>query len=174
MSFDPFAAGSELPPEYSPAPMQPVASSDARSRVLAPAIGLIVVGILNLFLAAVPGFYGLAITKVPEAQLEAQMEKDHPKELADAKAQGWSVRQLIDMVIYGSYSLAAVDFLASFVVILGGVRLLSLKNYGLALMAAILAALPGVSCSGCCGLGNIVGLWAIVVLLAPDVRSAFQ
>lgn len=174
MSFDPFAPGSDLPPDYGPAPMQSAGASEARSRVLPPAIGLIVVGVLNFFLAAGPGMYGFAASKIPADQLEAEMERQNPKALADAKAQGWSIEDIRNILVYGSFSLAGLDFLASFLVILGGLRMLSLKNYGLAILASIVAALPGVSCSGCCGLGIIVGIWAIVVLLNPDVRASFQ
>jgi hypothetical protein len=174
MSFDPFAPGSDLPPEYGPAPMQPASSSDARSRVLAPAVGLIVVGVLNLFLAGGPAFYGFGVSKVPPAQLEEELRKQRPKALEDAEAQGWSVSDMRNLLVYGSFSLAGLDFLASFLVIFGGIRMLSLKNYGLAILAAILAALPGVSCSGCCGVGAIVGIWALVVLLNAEVRAAFQ
>lgn len=173
MSYDPFAPGSELPPEHGPAPMQPAPASDARSRVLAPAIALIVVGVLNLFLAAAPGIYGFGVSQLSEAQLEAEVRKQNPKALDDAKAQGWSIGDIRKLLVYGSFSVAGLDFLASFIVLLGGIRMLSLKNYGLAVFAAILAALPVVSCSGCCGLGVIIGIWAIVVLINPEVRGSF-
>ena len=58
--------------------------------------------------------------------------------------------------------------------LVGGIRMLSLKNYGLAIVASILAAIPGFSCSGCCGFGAIIGIWALVVLINADVREAFQ
>jgi hypothetical protein len=59
-------------------------------------------------------------------------------------------------------------------VILGGVRMLSLKSYGLAFLASVTAAVPCVSLIACCGVGEIVGIWALVVLLQPDVRAAFR
>ena len=33
---------------------------------------------------------------------------------------------------------------------------------------------PCVSCAGCCGVGEVIGLWALIVLLSADVRSAFR
>ncbi len=173
MSYDPFAAGSDLPPESVPT-VQPGDSNQNRKRVQAPAIGLIVVGVLNLFLAAGPAFYGIGASKVPPEQLEKAMKEQNPKALEEAEAQGWNVTQIRNMLVYGSFAFAAADFFASFLVILGGIRMLSLKNYVLAIVASILAAVPGFSCSGCCGLGAIVGIWALIVLIHSDVRAAFQ
>jgi hypothetical protein len=173
MSYDPYAAGSDLPPESGPT-ARPGEVNQARQRVQAPAIALIVIGVLNLFLAAGPAFYGIGASSLSADQLEEAMKAQNPKALEDAKAQGWSMTQIRTMLVYGAFAWAGADFLASFLVLLGGIRMLSLKNYGLAIVASILAALPGCSCSGCCGLGAIAGIWALIVLINADVRAAFQ
>jgi hypothetical protein len=173
MSYDPYAAGSEPPPEYGPA-AQPGASNQARQRVQAPAIALIVIGVLNLLLGAGAAFYGIGLASLQPAQLEEAMRAQNPKALEDLKAQGWTITQIRNMLVYSSLSLAGADFFASFLVILGSIRMLSLKNYGLAIIAAILATIPGFSCSGCCGVGAIIGIWALIVLINSDVREAFQ
>ncbi|HTU90649.1 MAG TPA: hypothetical protein VMF69_11290 [Gemmataceae bacterium] len=165
MSYDPYASGSDLPPTEMP---------DVRNRLLAPAIFMIVVCVLNLFLAIGLGFYGFSASQLTPAQLEEQMQAQNPKALADMKEQGWTVVQIQKMLVIGSYTWAVVDFLASLLVFLGAIRMLSLKNYTLAVFAAVLAALPIVSCSGCCGLGEIAGVWALIVLLNAEVRAAFQ
>lgn len=167
MSYDPYAYGADVPPP-------PADSSAARSRVTPAAIFLIIVGVLNLFMAAGPAFYGVGASKVTPEELERQMQLSNPQALADAKAQGWTIADIRNWLIYGSFSWAGVDFLASFLVILGGIRMLYLKNYGLAVLASIVAALPIVSCSGCCGLGTIAGVWSIIVLVNADVRATFQ
>jgi hypothetical protein len=174
MSFDPFASGDQPPSEYVTNAPPPGNSTFARQRAQAPGIGLIVIGVLNLLLALVPSFYGLSASKMPLAQLEQDLRNQNPKGLDDLKAAGWTVADIRNLIVNVSYSLAGADFLACFLVILGGVRMLSLKNYGLSVLAAIVAALPGLSCSGCCGVGAIVGIWALVVLLNPDVRAAFH
>lgn len=168
MSYDPYAYGSEEPQPLS------TQTSEARAKVLAPAVFLIVVGVLNLFMAAGPAFYGVGVSSISPEQLEQEMEKSNPKALADAKSQGWTMAGIRNMLLYGSFAWAAVDFLASFLVIIGGIRMLALKNYGLALFSSILAAIPIVSCGGCCGLGEIAGIWALVVLVNADVRAAFR
>lgn len=172
MSFDPFAPGSELPPDDVPAfpARDPLL---ARKRVQAPAIALIVVGVLNLFLAAIPALQTIQATSMSPAEFENAIEKQNPQAREQMKQLGWTPQGTLRGFIWGFGIWAIVDFLASFVVFLGGIRMLSLKNHGLAIFAAILAAVPFLSCSGCCGLGTIVGIWAIVVLIHTEVRASF-
>ena len=56
-------------------------------------------------------------------------------------------------------------------VIFGALKMRSLQGHGLALGAAIVSLIP---CTGCCCLGMPVGVWALVVLLKPEVKSQFQ
>ncbi len=56
-------------------------------------------------------------------------------------------------------------------VIFGALKMRNLQGHGLALGAAIVSILP---CSGCCCIGMPVGVWALVVLLKPEVKSQFQ
>jgi len=53
-------------------------------------------------------------------------------------------------------------------------RLLSFKSYGLAIFASVLAVIPSVSPMDCCGVGEGVGIWSLIVLMSADVRSAFR
>jgi hypothetical protein len=170
MSYDPYADGTEMPPASAE-------QSDARKRVQVPAILLIVVGVLNLFMAAWPAFQAFQMTHIPPEEVEEQMKKQNPQQweqLQQMKKQGYSVETILRYAGISFVIWAVVDFLASFLVILGGVRMLALKNYGLAVLASVTAALPIISCTGCCGLGEIAGLWALVVLLSTDVRVAFR
>jgi hypothetical protein len=57
------------------------------------------------------------------------------------------------------------------VVLTGAIRMRQLKNYPLAVTAAILAMLP---CNGCCIVGLPIGIWALVVLCDRSVRAAFR
>lgn len=58
--------------------------------------------------------------------------------------------------------------------ILGGIRMRQLRTYGLAMTGSIVAAVPCLSCMGCCGVGEVIGIWAIVVLLNEEVKAAFH
>ncbi len=55
------------------------------------------------------------------------------------------------------------------IVIAGGVAMLQGRLWGLALTAAILTMLP---CVGpCCGIFLPVGVWALIVLMKPEVKE---
>lgn len=57
------------------------------------------------------------------------------------------------------------------VVIFGAMKMKELENYPLAMASAVLALLP---CSFCCLLGTPIGIWALVVLLNEEVKTAFR
>ena len=61
--------------------------------------------------------------------------------------------------------------LASAIAIWSGYNMLKLRNYWLALAGSV-ALMPG-SCM-CCLLGLPSGIWSIVVLVNPEVKSAFR
>jgi hypothetical protein len=55
----------------------------------------------------------------------------------------------------------------------GALQMRNLKNYGLSMAAAILVMLPcGSYC--CCCIGIPIGIWALVTLNKPEVKSAFS
>ncbi len=58
------------------------------------------------------------------------------------------------------------------VILLGALKMQKLESYGFSMAAAILAALPCIS--PCCLLGLPIGIWALVVLNKPEVKSAFH
>ena len=43
----------------------------------------------------------------------------------------------------------------------------------LAVMGSLVTMVPCVSPCACCLLGEVVGLWSIIVLISPPVRAAF-
>src|SRR5205807_657149 len=99
------------------------------------------------------------------------MKKEFPQLFAqqnisaeDAKSQGAAV-------MFGS---GGVGLVASLIIILGGLRMRALRSYGLAVTGSVLALLPCVTCTGCCGLGQGIGIWALVVLLKPEVKALFR
>lgn len=58
--------------------------------------------------------------------------------------------------------------------IYGGLQMRALKNWGVALAAAILVMTPCSSYCCCCPFGLGVGIWALVMLTKPEVKSAFS
>jgi hypothetical protein len=67
---------------------------------------------------------------------------------------------------------SVVWMLLGALIIFGGVKMKSLKSYGLSMAAAVLAALPCTS-YWCCLIGLPVGIWAIVVLMDQQVKASF-
>ncbi|HEY3762015.1 MAG TPA: GYF domain-containing protein [Verrucomicrobiae bacterium] len=57
--------------------------------------------------------------------------------------------------------------------LIGAIKMNSLRSYELAVTAAILAMIPCVT-SCCCILGLPFGIWALVVLMKPEVKSHFN
>ena len=56
----------------------------------------------------------------------------------------------------------------------GGMKMRELKNYGLAITASILAMTPCGVGFFCCIPGLPIGIWALVILLKPEVKETFQ
>jgi len=68
--------------------------------------------------------------------------------------------------------LSIIGFFTSFVIIMAGSRLRSLRSPGLIYAGAILAALPCCS-SWCCCVGLPIGVWVIVTMQDEQVKAAF-
>ena len=65
---------------------------------------------------------------------------------------------------------AILGILTSAFVIFGALKMRSAQSFGLAMAAAIVAMLP---CSCTCCIGIPVGIWALVVMNKPEVKSSF-
>jgi hypothetical protein len=78
------------------------------------------------------------------------------------------------LFLYLSLIGGPLSLLAGLVSVLGGVCMRKLRGYRLALVGAAVAVVPGLSWMACVGLGEIVGLWAVVVLRHKEVRASFQ
>jgi len=121
----------------------------AASQVSGPAIALIVIGSLSLL----GGLLSLARLTV--------FGFGFPGNAAPAAMVG-GVGLLIT---FASLALSVL-------IIIGGIKMKNLQNYGLAMAASIVAMTP---CIGaCCILGLPFGIWAVVVLSNESVRSAFR
>jgi hypothetical protein len=60
----------------------------------------------------------------------------------------------------------------SVLVLVGGMKMKKLENYGLVMAASIVAVIP--CFSPCCLLGLPIGIWALVALNDPYVKSSFK
>ena len=65
-----------------------------------------------------------------------------------------------------------LSFVGGAFIVAGSLQMMKQRSYGLAVTAAILAMVPPLS--PCCCLGLPIGIWALVVLLNPEVRREFS
>jgi hypothetical protein len=129
---------------------------DPRKQVKTPAIGLIAVSAFAL-IVGVLGLLGdafLLLTGLAERLDAAE------------GGTGSAYETIVHRSIWGIALLIAAAF-----VLYGSIRMLSLKSYGVAKAAAIVAMIPLLG--PCCLLGIPFGIWAFVVLRRPEVQSAF-
>ena len=151
-------------------------TSAAESKIKPPAICLIVVAVLSLLFGAYSLFNNaMALVNPPsQAEIEAELERGIAEEGLDAQqaelARSWvGTATSVGPVMGTIWALALT--LASIVIIWGGVKMLQLRSYGLAMTASVLALIPCIS--PCCVLGIPFGIWALVVLRNNDVKAAF-
>jgi hypothetical protein len=125
---------------------------EARSRVNAPGIGLIVTGVLCILF----GFVRLAQLAI----------------LLNAMPGGGGGNDEMLMIQgFTEGGMALLNFIFGALIIRGAIKMRKLESYGLALTACILSIIP---CSGCCILGLIFGIWGLIVLNDQDVKGSFM
>jgi len=129
----------------------------ARQKVAGPAIGLMITGGLGL----ATNLLSLVIHLLRSAP------QPTPPGLPPQFA------QIIEMmngpmgVVLAVFGLAVSGF-----ILFAGLQMQKLHGRGLAMAAAIVAIVP--CFSPCCLLGIPIGIWALVVLMKPEVRSQFD
>jgi len=64
----------------------------------------------------------------------------------------------------------SLSLIAHIIILIGAIKMKSLRSYGLAMTASILSIL--FQC-GCCCLGLGAGIWALVILSKPEVKAMF-
>lgn len=165
----PLPIGSAGQPSTAPIPWQPgMASPGGRPGfVLAPGIALLVVGFLGLLLNS---FRLLNLVLAGQRGMEAQIQQSQAifQQLMPGAENPFAQLQPQSLFLM-SLAIAGLFFLADVLVILGGLQMVRGRKYGLALTGSIVAM---INCA-CCFLGFPFGLWALIVLLRPDVRNLF-
>jgi len=143
-----------------PAPMSASAPTGSRataqSAVKGPAIALIITSALAIGLYLIRG---LKLLIVGGALAQGNMPANIPP----------VVRSLLQGPIAGLVCLVIVAINAF--VLFGAIKMSRLQNHTLAFIACIVAMLP---CGFCCVLGLPFGIWGLVVLNKPEVKSQFQ
>ena len=132
-------------------------------KVKAPAIGLIVCG-------AIDAAYGLLnmVANLTGGTANAEIPPDAPPFVRQFMEQMNNTGPVMGAIV--SLVMIAVGGL----IIFGGIQMLKQRTYGLAMTASILTMLPCITCLGCCGVGEGIGIWALIVLMRDDVKRSFR
>jgi hypothetical protein len=123
-------------------------------QVSGPAIGLMVVAILGVIVQIASIIFNLVgASFLASSQL--------PKE-------AWT------NMFYGPIGVVSsiVSILMGGLILFGALKMKKLESYGLAMAASIIAMVP--CFSPCCLIGLPIGIWAVVVLSKPEVKSVFH
>ena len=159
-SFPEFATTPQPAPGGVPLSSSPYPTVDAQSLVSGPATGLMVVGILCV-LAAIIGAVGNVIgmgaanTANPPPNLPPQLNQ-----YMQAMSGGVGLAMnFLGLALGGFFIFAST-------------KMRKLESYGLVMTATILSMLP--CTSACCCVGLPVGIWILIVMNKPEVKSAFH
>ncbi len=156
-------------------------TSSAAQKTNVPGILLIVLGALNVIGALYfvgDGVWNLAATKGGEEEHKRNLEQSlktapvtaEERKQIEESSSTWGKAGGVPLIISGVLALIAAPL-----TILAGLRMRSLRSYGLCMTGSILAAIPCISPSACpCIFGIGLGIWALVVLLNADVKASFQ
>lgn len=138
----------------------------ALQRVKAPAVALMVTAILNILLG-VWSVVEMTISPPNLQQLESGLQQlNNPQ-----------FEQFIHKLMYLSYGPLGIastilGLALSVLILIGASKMRSLRSYEFSMTAAILAMIPCLT--PCCFLGLPFGIWAVVALRGPGVKSQFH
>ena len=132
-----------------------IVASDASRQISGPATGLLVTGIIGAF------FAGLTLIASIVGMSFAPFIRD---EIPDRYAEFWE----------GSVGAASsiVEIVVAAFIIFAALKMRELRQWELCLAASIVAMIPCIS--PCCIIGLPIGIWALVVLLRPEIKEAFH
>ena len=138
----------------------------ALRKVKVPAIGLIIASSISI-VEAIWDLIQLPTAAAKMQQYES-MFQDNP--------QAAQFMQKIGSLTTGpfGYVQAILQILIAILILVGAIKMKSLRSYEFAFAAAILSVIPCIN--PCCGwiLSLIFGIWAMVVLARPEVKSKFS
>lgn len=143
------------PPPDSPQPPRGSPSPNAAQAVAAPAMGLLVTGVIGGFFA-----FLVLLGHLLGFSLGTMMAHSAEEQFAHWMRGGVAITS------------SAVGLLAAGFLIYASLEMRKLSQWGLAVAASVVAMLPCVS--PCCLIGLPVGIWCLVVLTKPEIKTAFR
>jgi len=163
-------------PSATPPPL--VAGGNGRAaalrRVKAPAIALVVSASLDILLAT----WGLLetvffSTSAQQSNSEMQQLNNALRQLDNPQIQEF-VQKLMSILHNRPIGIVSDLFglAMSVLILMGALKMKSLRSYEFSITAAILSMVPCVT--PCCFIGLPFGIWALIILRTPEVKSHFH
>ncbi len=131
---------------------------DASAQVSGPSIGLLVTGIIGgIFsvLGLLMSFLGTSLSSMMADRIDEFDER------------------YVDL-FEGAAGMASsfIGIVVAAFIIYAALKMKELSQYGLCMAASILAMIPCIS--PCCVIGLPIGIWCLIVLSRPEIKTAFH
>ena len=140
----------------------------AKSKLMIPAIALIVLGSLSvLYSIGTSLMSGQYKASNRDTLRKLELNKDLPPEMKKWFKTGIQTNEQYMPVVNGFVAICGA------VIAIGGYQMLTLSARWFCYIAAIVSVLPITITNCCCCAGAIFGIWAIIVMNLPDVRAGF-
>jgi len=131
---------------------------DPAAQVSGPSIGLLVTGIIGGVFSVIGlfmSFFGTSLSSLMADRFD-QFEEQYANLFEGAAG------------IASSF----IGILVAALIIYAALKMKELSQYGLCMAASILAMIPCIS--PCCIIGLPIGIWCLIVLTKPEVKTAFH
>lgn len=159
-SFPEFAGSlASAPKPFATPTIDDAVRARAANSLLGPFIALLITGIAGILTAAA---YWRIIQVIRSGY-------DFSKSVALTAEQ---ISQLKDMAQNPPWIVLGVMLAGSIFILFGAFQIKSMRNYPVCIAACIVAIVP--VANFCCWLGLFSGIWALVVLLQPNVKACFK
>jgi hypothetical protein len=141
--------------------MPGISESAVDSKLNAPAIGILVTGLLGACLS----LYGI---------IDELFGSKNKVEIPTGLSPGMEriLKSLVELLEAFSVHLNLLALILGVFTLMAGVRMRQRRSYGLVIVGIIFGMLPCLS--PCCCTGLPFGIWALVVLSNPEVRNSFR
>jgi hypothetical protein len=150
-----------------------VVSASSRGRVMPAAIILIIVNVLSILAGLSTAGYGLnEMLMGPDALRQKILNELAPVPAMQEAAAKQDKQLQYTVALAEHLGGGLLWLLLSIIALVGAIRMMSLRSYGLAVASSVLTLIPCVT--PCCFLGQIAGVWGLIVLMNSEVRSAFR
>jgi hypothetical protein len=139
----------------------------------APGVLMIITGLVNLACAAGAILMGVTFQHMPREEFEKAYQQQNPAQRKQLEDAGWTTDDLLNVYVRGGYGGGVAWIVGGLLTTIGGICMLARKARGLAIVSAIVTAVP-CALSPCCLFGMPIGIWALIVLFQPDAKAAFR